>query len=102
MILDNETVLTTATGLDLESVRPGPGEPIKMFGTGLAADTLLVVTHGTSAALAEGGLTECVTVTSDADGQVEFELPSTTLQWIAAVFAQGTLAVTLAGNQTAK
>lgn len=102
MILDNEAKLVTATGFDLEAVRPGPGNPIKMFATGHGAGAVLTVTTGVDAAEAEGASVPCTTATCDADGSVEFELPSTTLQFIAAEFAVGEINITLAGNQTAK
>lgn len=100
MILDNETKLVTATGFDLGSVRPGPGNPVKMYASGHAADALITITTGVDAAAAEGASVPCTTATCGANGCVEFELPSTTLQFIAADFAVGEINVTLPGNQT--
>lgn len=96
MILDKEAELTTATGFDLGVVRPGPGNPIKLWATGVGGD--LEITTGADAAEAEAGLTALMTV--DADGDVEFELPSNTQQFIATTFATGSVNVTLCGNQT--
>jgi len=83
MILDAQTEMATGVALDLEAVRPGPGKPIKMFAL-LDSDGDLAITHGTSAALAEGGLTALMTVACA--GMTEFEIPSTALQFIAATF----------------
>ena len=83
MILDNEALLATGVGFDLEAVNPGPGKPIKMFAL-LDSDGDLAITHGATEALAEGGLTPLMTVACV--GLTEFELPSSALQWIAATF----------------
>ena len=101
MILDKETQMITATALDLEAVRPGSGEPIKMFASGMTPAAVVTVTTGDDAAEAEGGTIPCTTAVIGAKGSVEFELPSTTKQFIACTFAGGDLNVTLAGNQTA-
>lgn len=101
MILDHELQMTTATGLDLEALRPGPGEPIKMYASGMTPAALVTVTMGIDKASAEAGAGPCTTATVGPKGNVEFELPSTTLQWIACAFAAGAINVTLAGNQTA-
>lgn len=97
MILDKETELVTATALDLEAVRPGPGKPIKLFATGMTPAALVTVT---TCATVGGTYTACTTATVGADGSVEFELPSTTLQFIKSTFAAGSINVTLCGNQT--
>jgi hypothetical protein len=98
MLIDALAELTTAVGFDLEAVRPGPGKPIKMYGSGLGANAAVAITHGTTAALAEGGLTACIDVVADADGEIEFHLPSTTQQFIACTFAQGWLGVVMDGQ----
>lgn len=96
MILDNEAELTTATGFDLEAVRPGPGEPIHLWAAGVGGS--LAITMGEDAPEAEGATIPCITV--DATEDVEFELPSNTLQFIAAVFGTGTVNIILEGAQT--
>lgn len=98
MILDALAELTTATGFDLEAVRPGPGKPIKMFASGMTPGAALAVTMGDTAAEAEGGLVACVDVTVGTDGTVEFHLPSNTLQFIACTFAAGALNIVLDGQ----
>lgn len=96
MILDKMTELVTTVALDLEAVRPGPGEPIKLFSTGNAASEDIVVTTCAT----EGGVyTACVTAECDLTGDVEFALPSSTLGFIKATFTGRTF-VTLSGNQT--
>jgi hypothetical protein len=80
MLLDKEAELATAVAFDLEAVRPGPGKPIKMYAH-LDADGDLVITMGATNAAADPCMTvACVGIT-------EFELPSTTLQFIKATFA---------------
>ena len=79
MLIDKETLLATTVALDLETVRPGPGQPIKMFAD-LDADGDLVITHGaTSTPITALMTVACVGVT-------EFFLPSTVLQYIASTF----------------
>lgn len=96
MILDKNAELTTATAYDLGTVRPGPGNPIKMFASGMAADALVTVTTGATDTAADA----CTTATVGANGTVEFELPSTTGQFIMATFAAGAINVILPGAQT--
>lgn len=96
MIMDKETQLVTTVALDLGSIRPGPGIPIKLMGVGLTAD--VTVTHGDAEAAAD----PLMTVTVEDTNVMEFELPSTTKRFIKATFPAGTLAVTLCGNQTAR
>lgn len=98
MIIDKETELATGVALDLESVRPGPGQPIKMWAL-LDTDDDLEITMGTTAALAVAGATTCITVACS--GITEFELPSSTLQFVATDFT-GQVAVSLTGIQTSK
>lgn len=94
MFVDNETELVTTVALDLETVRPGPGKPIKLWAN-LDADGDLVITMGATNAAADA----CITVACV--GITEFELPSSTLRWIKSTFA-GRVAVTLCGVQTNK
>lgn len=79
MLIDNETLLATTVALDLEALRPGPGQPIKMFAD-LDADGDLVITHGATVTAATALMTvACAGIT-------EFHLPSSTLRWIKATF----------------
>lgn len=94
MFIDNETELATGVALDLEAIRPGPGQPIKLWAN-LDADGDLVITMGPTNAAAGS----CITVACV--GITEFELPSSTERWIMSTFA-GRVAVTLAGVQTNK
>lgn len=96
MILDKQAELTTATAFDLGTVRPGPGQPIKLFASGMTPDATVTVTTGATSAAAG----DCTTAEVGADGSVEFELPSTVARYIKATFAAGAINVTLAGNQT--
>lgn len=97
MILDNEAALVTATAFDLETVRPGPGKPIKMWAQLNAAGPLVITTGATSAAL-----DALLTVQVPAEG-LEFELPSNTKQFIKSTFAATAplgVFVVMEGNQT--
>ena len=69
MILDALAKIESATGFDLEAVRPGPGQPIKLFGTGLVADTDLIINTGADAAEADQleYAERCVEELSDAE-----------------------------------
>ena len=93
MILDNDAKLVTTVAFDLGSVRPGPGNPIKMYASGVAGS--LVITQGATNAAADA----CITV--DATNAIEFELPSNTLQYIKATFGSGEVNFVLPGTQTA-
>ena len=95
MIRDNETQLVTATPFDLETVSPGPGEPITMVAVGI--DASLAITHCDTV---DGTYTALMTVLAPA-GTLEFRLPSNTQQFIQATFAAGDLMVSVPGNQTA-
>ena len=113
MILDNETMFAdalayggTPTVIDLETVRPGPGEPIKIFAQGsadLAGATGLVITDGTTSAAADA----LVTHTCDLVGKlVEIELPSDTARYVGIALAgtpsagSWSCGVVMPGNQT--
>lgn len=87
MIRDNETELATTVAFDLGNVRPGPGKPIKMFAQGVGGS--LVITMGATDTAADA----CITV--DATNDVEFHLPSNTLQYIIATFATGSVGVVM-------
>lgn len=93
MILDNEAELVTATAFDLGPKKPGPGNPIKLWITGVGAS--VVFTTGATSAAADALMTVDATA-----GPIEVELPSNTLQFIKATFASGAINVTLPGNQT--
>jgi len=92
MILDKEAELTTATAFDLGSKKTGPGQPVKLWATGVGGS--LVLTHGATNAAADA------LITVDATKDLEFELPSNTLQFIKATFATGSVNVILPGAQT--
>lgn len=95
MIIDKEAELTTTVAYDLGSVRPGPGQPIKMWFLPTAGTSPLAITDGATSAAADALMTVAYTV-----GEVvEFELPSNTAQFIKATFT-GQLAASLAGVQT--
>ena len=87
MILDHLAELTTAQAFDLDAVRPGPGKPIKMYAAGVGGS--LAITTGATDAAADA------LITVDATDDVEFELPSNTLQFIKATFAQGSVNVVM-------
>lgn len=79
MLLDNAAELATTVAFDLDTVRPGPGKPVKMWAH-LDSDGALAITHGATSAAAGALITiACVGVT-------QFELPSSTLQWIKSTF----------------
>ena len=94
MFLDKELELTTAVALDLGPKRPGPGKPIKCIATNVALN--VVVTTGATNTAADSLMTvEC----GGAD-LVEFELPSSTLEFVMFTFADGEVNIVLEGNQT--
>lgn len=89
MYIDKELELTTAVALDLGPKKPGPGKPIKMVALGVT--TTVVITHGVALG------SEAALMTIDALGAdlVEFELPSSTLQFIIATFADGEVKIVM-------
>lgn len=97
MIRDNETTIVAATDLDLEAVRPGPGEPIRVW---LVDDTAeaITVSHGD----AVGTEATLLVLTVAADEITELELPSSTKRYVRFTPAAGTIdgGVSLAGVQT--
>ena len=93
MIIDNEAQLVTTVAFDLETVRPGPGQPLKMWAI-LTTPGTLTITDGATSAAADTFMTVSCT-----DSPTEFELPSTTARYIKATFT-GTVAFSLAGIQT--
>ena len=94
MIIDNEAELVTTVALDLETIRPGSGQPLKLWAK-LDADGDLTITTGDAVAAADNLMVvACVGIT-------EFELPSSVKRYIKSTFA-GRVAVSLAGIQTAK
>lgn len=95
MIIDNQAQLVTTVAFDLETVRPGPGEPLKMWCI-LDTPGNLVITDGATSAAADALMTVSCT-----DSPTEFELPSTVARYIKSTFT-GRVAFTLAGVQTAK
>jgi len=109
MFIDNEAVITVAaTDFDLGSVRPGPGEPIKMSVindsatagtyTGPIGALSMAVTHGDDA----GGETALMTVAVIAGEETHFELPKNTKRYIqvAVLPANAVVAVRMSGGQT--
>lgn len=93
MFMDKQAELATTVAFDLDAVRPGPGQPIKMFANLNAAGDLVITTGATSAAAGD-------LITVACDGITEFELPSTTERYIKATFA-GDVGVVM-DAQTAK
>ena len=83
MILDDQAKALAGTPLDLDAIRPGPGEPIVMVCVGQTPGALVTVTTAPDdGAGAPQAPIACTTATVGPDGSVQFELPSTTLQWI--------------------
>lgn len=113
MILDKLTMFAdglahngASTVLDLETLRPGPGQPIKCFIQGsadLAGCTGFTVTDGATNAAAGALITH---VASLAGNLVEFEIPSDAAQFVKVTLTGSTSAgtwsagVVLAGSQT--
>ena len=95
MIIDNDAKLTSTVAFDLETVRPGPGEPLKMWCI-LDTPGTLTITDGATSAAADALMTVSCT-----DSPTEFQLPSSTARYIKSTFT-GTVAFTLCGVQTAK
>lgn len=85
----------TTVNLDLEAVKPGPGEPLVCLATGIGGD--LTILHAATDTTA----TEVLMVV-DATEAVEFRLPSSTMQFVQATAAEitGEVNITLEGNQT--
>ena len=98
MILDHYAELTTATPFDLGAKKPGPGEPIVMYASGMTPGAQVAVA---TSATSGGAYVNVADATVGADGTVEFRLPSTTLQWIQSTFAGGALNIVMEGTQTA-
>lgn len=113
MILDNETLFAddlahdgTPETLDLETVRPGPGEQLRVFVTGsadLAGCTGISVLDAAVAPADEA----VMTVTDSPTGKtIEFDLPSNILQFVTIALVGTTSAgtftagIVLPGNQT--
>jgi len=94
MILDKELEMATGEALDLGPKTPGPGQPIKCVALKVAADVVITTgdTLGTESAL--------MTVVCEGADLVEFELPSSTLQFIVPTFADGAVEIILPGAQT--
>lgn len=78
--------------LDLDAIRPGPGEAIVCWARGVGGD--LIINH--AATSVAGSQLMVVDATED----VEFRLPSNALQFVQGVAAAGEIHVTLEGNQT--
>ena len=99
--IDNEAIVVAATPFDLAAKRMGPGNPIKCLAIGVPA-ALITVQHAPDAAGVPGVLGPLMTVSIGADegagnGTVEFELPSTTQQWIQSDVGFN---IVVCGNQT--
>ncbi len=93
MFVDKLTELATGVALDLESVRPGPGNAIKLA---VILDTPgdLTITDGATDTAADD-----LMVVSCTDQPTEVHLPSTTAQFIKATFT-GRVFVSLCGIQS--
>jgi hypothetical protein len=89
MILDKNTMFAdglahngTPTVIDMESVRPGPGTPIKIFVQGsstLAGCTGVVITDGATDAAADAHTSHTCTL---AGKTIELELPSDIARYV--------------------
>lgn len=95
-ILDNELTVASGVEIDLGAKHPGPGEPIKCVAFGVSAN--VVVNSGDVA----GTRVPATTVVCGAEPVVEFELQSNIGRYIDFTFADGSVHITLAGNQTAQ
>lgn len=92
MILDKETLIAddlahdgTPTVIDLGSVRPGPGNPIKLFvrtSATMAGATGVVLTDGATSTAADALISH--TATLDGGAIIEFELPSDVARYLKA------------------
>ncbi len=96
MIFDKEAEILNGVGFDLETMQPGPGNPLKVW-AGVIGD-IIEITMGTTKAEAEGGLIPCITVNSNMN--ITFELPSNTQRWIATISEIDGLFIILPGFQT--
>lgn len=94
MILDNECILVAGQGFDLETIRPGPGEEIRMavvnnsvindgVVTGPIAAGAVAITTGADATEAEAATTALMTVNVTAGENAYFTLPANAQQFIA-------------------
>ena len=95
MILDKETMFAdalafggTPESLDLEAVRPGPGQPIKCFFT-----TLTTLTAATGISILDAAVLPAdeavmsITGIPAAGETIEFDLPSSVLQFVTIAIA---------------
>lgn len=98
MILDALAQITVAAPLDLEAVRPGPGEPIVLTAVGQTPGAVITITTADDNAGAPGTPAGLTTATVGADGSVQFELPSTAKQWV--ITDTDTIHVVLKNAQT--
>lgn len=89
-----ETAPTADSYLDLDAVRPGPGEPIVLWASGVGG--ALDIQHSVTGSGAPAGSI----ITVDASEDMEFRLPSNVGRYIQANAAAGAVYVTLEGNQT--
>ena len=91
LIADDQAYSTAASDvLDLETVRPGPGQPVKMFIQGssdLATCTGFTVTDAATDTAGDDLLTHVGTV---AGKIIEFELPSDVARYIKVTITTGT------------
>jgi hypothetical protein len=98
MILDKQAELTSTVAYDLGTVRPGPGEGIKLWFDPSAGTSPLVITTGATSAAADDFMSIEYTV---GVGQ-EITLPATVKRYIKATFT-GTLNIVSPGcGQTNK
>jgi len=116
MILDKDMLIAddlahngTPTAIDLGAVRPGPGQPIKMFvrtSATMAGATGIVITDGATSAAADAHST--ITMSLNGGAIEEFELPSDISRYVKVSLAGTTTAgtwscgVVLPGVQTNK
>lgn len=85
-MMDNTLEVVSATAFDLETVRPGPGQPIKMGIQGLDSAADMAITH---CATSGGTYVALMTVAVPQDDFMEFEIPSNALRYIKMTLGTG-------------
>lgn len=115
MILDKDTMWAnglahggTVTEIDLQTVRPGPGEPIRCFvhGVGLVGATGIAITDGAATGSLASLMTLPMTAAEMNAGPIEFMLPAECKRYVEVNLTGTTSAgtwsagIVLAGVQT--
>lgn len=97
MMIDALAEVTSATAFDLETVRPGPGNPIKFGIQGQDTGASMAITHCAT----EGGTyTALMTVLVPTEDFMEFEIPSNSLRYIKMTLATGAECFVIDTGQT--